>query len=195
MDNQFARLFWIINESMDRKIGTKAMRKKTLIFILLMTTVPILIAVALPAAFYLQFSYVTTWRYCAEFDDFAEEFQTVADYVLLESAGATGYYDVTRTKNGEKTLYDPENKCYLDLPAQVRAALERIDSKEAFPSKGSYLDLVYFYEKRVDFKQEGGSYKLVYSPDGKPAYWHSPDDGKTILVKSIGNGWYHVVLR
>ena len=153
------------------------------------------IITALPDAFYLQFSYVTTWRYCAEFDDFDEEFQAVAEYVLSESAGASGYYDVARTKNEEKTLYDPEIKRYLDLPAQVRAALERIDSKEAFPSKGSYLDLVYFYEKRVDFKQEGGSYKLVYSPDGKPAYWHSPDDGKTILVKSIGNGWYHVVLR
>jgi len=163
--------------------------------ILITVAAILLISAAIPAAIYLQFSYVTTWKYCAEFDDFAEEFQTVADYVLLESCGKSGYYDVSRTENGDKTLYDPKTKRYLDLPAEVSASLDRIDSKEAFPDKGSYLDLIYFYEHRVDFRKEGGSYKLVYSPEGKPTYWHSPDDGKTILVKTIGNGWYHVVAR
>lgn len=171
------------------------MRNKALIYILIAIAAPILIAAAIPAAIYLQFSYVTTWKYCAEFDDFAEEFQTVADYVLSESSGKTGYYDVSRTESGDKTLYDPETKCYLDLPAEVSASLDRIDSKEAFPNKDSDLDLIYFSGQCVRFKKEGGCYALVYSPEGKPTYWHSPNDGKTILVKTIGNGWYHVVAR
>lgn len=154
-----------------------------------------LITLAVPAAIYLQFSYVTTWKYCAEFDDFAEEFQTVADYVLLESSGKSGYYDVSRTENEKKTLYDSKTKQYLDLPAEVVTALDRIDSKDAFPNKDSCLDLIYFSGQCVRFKKEGGSYALVYAPEGKPTYWHSPDDGETVLVKTIGNGWYHVAVR
>lgn len=163
--------------------------------LLIMIAAVILIAAAIPAAIYLQFSYVTTWKYCAEFDDFAKEFQTVADYVLSEYSGKSGYCDVSRTENGEKTLYDSKTKRYLNLPAEVSAALDRIDSKEVFPNKDSCLDLIYFSGQCVRFKKEGGCYALVYAPEGKPTYWHSPDDGKTILVKTIGSGWYHVVVR
>ena len=163
--------------------------------ILITAAAILLISVAIPAAFCLQLSYVTTWKYCAEFDDFAEEFQTVADYVLSSVTDYDGFYCISRTDSGEKRLYDPETKYYLDCPPEVTAALQKICSKNAFPNKDSGLNLVYFYQQRVDFQKEGGNYKLVYSPEEKPTYWHSPTDGNSILVKTIGNGWYHIVIR
>lgn len=167
---------------------------KILNYFLIGISAAALIAAAIPAVIRLQFSYVTTWKYCAKFDAFSEEFQTVADYVLLESSGKSGYYDVSRTENGDRTLYDPKTKCYLDLPAGVNAALQKICSKKAFPNKDSSLQLIYFSENRVSFKKECGCYALVYSPEEKPTYWHSPTDGHSILVKTIGNGWYHIVI-
>lgn len=156
----------------------------------------VLLAVAaIPAGLFLSFSYAVTWKYCAEFDPFKREFQTVADYVLLESMGTDGFYNVSQTETGEKYLYDPQNKCRLDCPEEVISALSAIDSTDAFPDKASGLDIIYFSASQVKFQKEGGSYALVYSPAGKPTYWHSPADGHSILVKTIGNGWYHVVVR
>ena len=161
---------------------------------MILITVLILIAAAIPAAIYLQFSYITTWKYCAEFDDFAEEFQTVADYVLSSVTDYDGYYHISRTDSGEKVLYDPEAKRYLDLPAEVSAALQKICSKEAFPNKDSGLDDIHYVGYRVFFRKEGGIYTLIYSPNQTPTFV-MPDDGRSLVVKTIGNGWYHAVLR
>lgn len=162
--------------------------------ILITVAAILLISAAIPAAIYLQFSYVTTWKYCAEFDDFAEEFQTVADYVLSTVTDYDGFYYISRTDSGEKVLYDPENKRYPDLPADVSAALQKICSKKAFPNKDSGLDEIRYVGYRVFFRKEGGIYTLVYSPKETPTFV-MPDDGRSILMKAIGNGWYHVVVR
>lgn len=162
--------------------------------ILITVIVFLFIITAIPTAIYLQFSYVTTWKYCAEFDDFAEEFQAVADYVLSSVTDYDGFYCISRNDSGEKVLYDPETKHYLDLPAEVAAALQKICSKKAFPNKDSGLDEIHYIGYRVIFRKEGGIYTLVYSPEEAPTFV-TPTGGRSILVKTIGNGWYHVVVR
>lgn len=162
---------------------------------ILITVAAILfISAAIPAAIYLQFSYVTTWKYCAEFDAFSEEFQTVADYVLSTVTDYDGFYYISRTDSGEKLLYDPETKHYLDSPAEVTAALQKICSKKAFPNKDSGLNEIHYAGYRVFFRKEGGIYTLIYSPNQTPTFV-MPDDGRSLVVKAIGNGWYHAVFR
>ena len=162
--------------------------------ILITVAAILLISLAIPAAFCLQFSYVTTWKYCAEFDDFAEEFQTVADYILSSVTDYDGFYCISRTDSGEKRLYDPKTKHYLDCPPEITAALQKICSKNAFPSKDSGLDEIHYVGYRVFFRKEGGIYTLVYSPKEKPTLV-APADGRSLHVRAIGNGWYHVVVR
>ncbi len=132
------------------------------------------------------------WMFAAEYKDYASEFNTVKDYVLKNYPSDEGRsLSVTSTLNEHgRTLYEYETKEYAELPEKVKSALDTIAEK-AFLQNASVED-IWVYGNRVDFCTIKG-YRLVYSPDGKPTWLHTPDDGEEFRVKRIKDGWYHVM--
>ena len=142
------------------------------------------------------FSHANTWKWTAEYEEYASEFNTVKDYVLENYASEEGReLDVTSLLSAHgRTLYDRDTKEYAELPEPIQAALDTVD-ENAFPDKDSELDKICVRGERVDFCISYGTYHLVYSPDEKPTWFRSPDDETKIRVKRIKDGWYHVVKK
>lgn len=142
------------------------------------------------------FSHTNTWKWVAEYEDYASEFNTVKDYVLENYASEEErVLDVTTLLNEHgRTLYDRDTEEYAELPEPIQAALDAVD-ENAFPDKDSDLDKICVRGGRVDFCISSGTYRLVYSPDEKPTWFRSSDDETKIRVKRIKDGWYHVVKK
>lgn len=139
------------------------------------------------------FHYTNIWKGCADFDNYRDDFVIVKDYImsvypnedkkLLEISGIK-----------EKKLYDYDTKTYLNVPEEVLVSLNRI-CREGCPDKDTNLDTIRIRGDRISFEDlTNGRYALVYSPNEKPRWIHSPDENVKVKVKKIKSGWYHVIV-
>ncbi len=167
------------------------MNRKNLFSIVIIIVLTI---ATLYATLYLPFSYNNFWRFCADFKGYSGDFITVNDFVVSKYSEEVEKRFIVSSDEGHRSqLFDPDLKCYVDMPGDVLAAMKNIRA-HGFPDKDSNLDTVSINGNSVRFGIENGHYALVYSPDGKPTWLNSPDEDIKIKVKRIGNGWYHVTL-
>lgn len=143
--------------------------------------------------FFLLFSDAQTWGDSADYDQYAQDFQVVKDYIQAQYPGAYDKYLSVGYKDSVY-LYDPETGEYLQLPSEVLSSLEAID-RHGFPSKDARLDVIRIHGDRITFCTTNGQYALVFSPSRKPTWVNSPDETVIASVKPIGDGWYHVATR
>ncbi len=128
------------------------------------------------------------WKYSAEYEEFADDFNKVKDYIAETYSNKSDKW----VSISSKGIFNPETKSYLILPDDVAASLEVI-RKGAFPDKDSDLDVIRIHEGRISFCISSGVYALVYSPEQKPKWVNSPNEEERVKVKSLGDGWYHVL--
>ncbi len=143
----------------------------------------------------LLFSYSHLWAHSADYDHYADDFHTVKNYCQTQFPDeADKWLYVSHSRDHGHRLYDPDTNDYLEMPDDVLAALESI-CFNGFPHKDAALDAIRIQGDRVSFCIENGQYALAFSPNEKPSWVNSPDEGAEVKVKSLGNGWYHVVRR
>lgn len=140
--------------------------------------------------FFLQFNHTRLWAHAADYDNYADDFHVVKDYIQAKFPGEYGK-SIYVSSNGGTQLYDPDTNEYLQLPSDVLASLEAI-LRNGFPHKDADLGKIMIHKDRISFCTTKGQYALVYSPSQKPSWVNSPDDAAMTRIKSIGNGWYHV---
>lgn len=162
--------------------------KKRILWIL--TT--LLIVVAIFGIKLMIVNYNHFWKYSADYENFANDFDLVKNYITAVFPNESDkWLSVSNDGNGEVTLFDPETKSYLILPSDVVSSLTSIRNN-AFPDKDSSFDTIRIHENRISFCISSGEYALVYSPDQKPTWVNSPSENSKVTVKSIQDGWYHV---
>jgi hypothetical protein len=132
------------------------------------------------------------WKYSADYVDFANEFNLVKNYIAEEFPNETDKL-LTVSNNGRESvsLFDPETKTYLVLPAEISASLKTIRNN-AFPDKDSNFDTIRIQDERIAFCISNGEYALVFSPEKKPTWVNSPNEVSRVKLKAIQDGWYHV---
>ena len=134
------------------------------------------------------FHYTSLWAYNVEYEEYSADLDLVRDFVLTQCPDDTPRrFDVIRNAPNGLELSG------TGLPDDVQAAFENI-VRNAFPHKDAPLDSISVHNGRVSFDTFNGLYALVYSPDKEPTYVNSPDENEEIRVKSIGDGWYHVII-
>lgn len=155
-------------------------------------TAACLLFVAYNVVLLLMWNYTETWEFAAEYEEYASEFNVVKDYIAGQYASEERQIlSVTSPLNEHgRTLYDHDTKEYAELPENVKNALDTI-AEEAFTQKAP-IETIHVYGNRINFRTMQGYY-LVYSPDEKPTWLHSPDDETDFKVKRIKDGWYHMV--
>ncbi|MBE6607367.1 MAG: hypothetical protein E7633_02255 [Ruminococcaceae bacterium] len=139
-------------------------------------------------------NYNHIWKYCANYEEYADEFNLVKDYIEAEFPNETNKYLSINSYGGRLKVYDPDTKEYLQFPDDVKSALYVIN-RNGFPDKDSNFDIIRIHKGRISFGIENGQYALVFSPNNKPKWVNSPDEDNKIRVKSIGDGWYHVTIN
>ena len=164
--------------------------KKCIKWLLIALTIVIIVSFLGRALFFLQFSYVHRWAYCADYDHYADDFNCVKDYVQTQYPDEYDKY-LSISYYGGIRLYDPDADAYLELPADIHAALEAI-GRNGFPYKDANWDVIRIHGDRITFGIVNGQYALVYSPNSKPTWVNSPEETQRARVKTIGDGWYHV---
>lgn len=133
------------------------------------------------------------WNYQVDFEEYAEEFNLVKDYMLQQYPdGGDKGLSVSVSNQEEVKLYDYELEQYVECPKEVAAAIVRLN-REAFSYKSCGLDYITLSGKQVFFEIELNPYAVVYSPEEKPKRESAQAD-KRCLVKSIGDGWYHMTV-
>ena len=156
----------------------------------------ILILAAIPVSLIIYTHNVMNWKIAADFENYSAEFNLVKDYIKsIFPNEADKYVTVVANKGDKILLYDPDTSEYLSVPDDVEAALRLLRDK-AFCDKDANFDIIRIHNERILFCIEKGYYAVVYSPDEKPTwlrYNHRNDkDDNPVIVKSLGNGWYHV---
>ena len=144
-----------------------------------------------PIAWY---SYTVTWKYEAEYEKYADDFNTVKNYIAKEFPNESDKLLLVSTakEHDGLTLYDVYEEKYLNLPSDVSTSLELIE-QNAFPDKDSNFYDIRIQKDRIAFGIECGHYELVYSPNKKPTWLGIPKENETVKAKKAGTGWYHVV--
>ena len=142
---------------------------------------------------FISYVHVETWKYCAEYEQYEDDFNLVKDYIATEFPHELDKW-LSVSNNGGKgiTLYNPDIREYLVLPDDVASSLDTI-CRNGFPNKDSNLDVIKIHEGRISFCISNGEYALVYSPEEKPTWVNSPFENTGVKVKKIQDGWYHVV--
>lgn len=164
--------------------------KKILIPIIILIVFGI-ISISVPFAMYNAF----TWKWTADFNGYSNQFNLVKDYISSEFPNESDKYLVVVTNKGEKTmLFDPNTKKYLSMPDEIGKALDLIDD-EAFRHKDSNFYSIRIHNDRISFCISSGQYALVYSPSERPTWVNSHTEDNKARVRSIGDGWYHVVKK
>ncbi len=167
--------------------------KKLIGFIVVAIVIVILVVNILymiPVAF---FSYIGTWKYTAEYEAYADEFHLVKDYFIEAFPEESDRsWLISNYKDQGIRVYDANAKAYVSVPGEVRAALDTID-RCAFSDKDSDFDRIRIQEGRISFGIANHRYALVFSPEQKPTWVNSPNEKFDSKIKSIGQGWYHVV--
>ncbi len=164
---------------------------RILVILLIAFAVNFVVNFVIPLAI---FSYNHFWKYSADYENYAYDFNLVKNYVAEKYSGESDKrLDVSRDfYSGVIRLYDPETESYLALPGDVAASLTSID-KNAFPDKDSNLYSIRIQDNRISFCIFNGEYALVYSPNQKPSWVNSPNENSKAKAKKIQDGWYHVV--
>ncbi len=169
------------------------MNKKIIWIVVGACVLVLLILCLIPISKIAFFIYASTWKYCADFENYKAEFVLVKDYVeayMGENTGtlSVGYYAGEHPYD----LYDPRTGQYLDCPPDVRQAL-RVICYSGFPCKDSQFEYISRDKNAVTFHIISGPYRLVYSPEKKPTIeTHSWNE--MVVRKKIKDGWYHVTL-
>lgn len=137
-------------------------------------------------------NYNHSWKYSADYKNFADDFDLVKNYITTTfPTESDKWLSVTNDEDGEATLFNPETESYLVLPGDVVSSLTSI-RKSAFTDKDSNFDTIRIHENRISFCISNGEYALVYSPDQKPSWVNSPNENTRVKIKAIQDGWYHV---
>ncbi len=173
----------------------KKLKLAIAIILLVMVSWILMALLFMPELVFAQFfSVASRWHDCAEYKEYKREFAAVKDYILeyyhdeaLPRELLVRYNDSAE----EVSIYDQTNEVSIDCPPYIYLELKTIITS-AFNSD-NYLDYISIEENRIAFVSYHQRYALVYSIDGKkPTYLASPKD-KSIHVKRLGGGWYHVV--
>lgn len=158
--------------------------------------VPILlltVIVCIPIVMLSIFNYNHLWKLSADFENYADDFNAVKNYIEAEFPNESDKYLCVSSASSShgRGLFDPDTKEYLQVPSDIISSIDTI-SREGFPDKDSTFDVIRIHEGRISFCIENGQYALVYSPNQKPSWVNSPNEDWEVFVKSIGEGWYHV---
>lgn len=162
---------------------------KKLIIFAVVSVLIICAAISIP---YVLIFNTNKWIYAAEYDEYADEFNLIKDYVLEEYPNETDKWLSVTSGSEPNRLFDPDSD--LDSPDEINEALTLV-CRNAFPHKDSYLEVIRIHGNRVSFCIPNGQYALVYSPDEKPSWVNSPTETNGVFVKKIGDGWYHVSMN
>ena len=169
-------------------------KSKYRIILPLVALCPFLILFILVLVLVLVLNHGHVWKYSADFEKYSTDFIKVKDYVSEQYSEDYGkWFFVSITDEQGSTLYDPDTNNTVELPDEVRKSLENIDDF-GFPDKDANLYTIRVHGERVTFAIEAGNYALVYSPNEKPTWLHSPDEDNDVKVRKIGDGWYHVLV-
>ena len=134
------------------------------------------------------------WRHKADYNEYRNDFQTIADLVLTEYEDAR--YDKNERmefligRNGND-YYISNNGVILKLSDSEQKSMNNVI--KAFEYEYSYPSEIDVRRNRVSFHITAGQYALVYSEDGsEPDYLNKPTEDTKIHVRSIDGKWYHV---
>lgn len=160
--------------------------------ILLTLTMFLIVFASVFVVEFMMFDYNHTWKYSADYENFANDFDLVKNYIITEFPGESDKW-LSVSNNGSKgiMLFDPNTENYLVLPEDVASSLASIRNN-AFPNKDSDFDTIRIQKERISFCISNGEYALVYSPGKKPMWVNSPSEDSKVKVKAIQDGWYHV---
>ena len=140
----------------------------------------------------ISFHYSNTWKLCADYEEYADDFNLVKDYITTKFPNETDkVIIVSYNKENGNGLYDPDNMFFLTLPSDVASALNTI-CLNGFPNKDSTLGSIRINKEKISFVVDKGNYALVYSPDKRPSRFYKDGGTKT---QKIQDGWYHVVKK
>ncbi len=161
--------------------------------------IPLLAAIIYVLAYYVipyaMFIYNDIWHYSADYEEYADDFNLVRDYFATEFPSETGrWIAISNEGSPGIKVFDTDTKEYVSVPGDVISSLEIIRN-DAFRHKDSLFDAIGIHGDRISFCIENHHYALVYSPNEKPTWVNSPDEDDAVRVKSIGDGWYHVVKK
>lgn len=156
--------------------------------IFLISTLIILVIVSVLAVSFMVFRYTHLWALSADYEGFEDDFNSVKNY-LAEKYPNESDKCLSVSKKG---IFDIDAETHLDLPNDVAESFQSI-YKSAFVHKDSNFNTIRIHEGRISFCILNGQYALVYSPDEKPKWVNSPNEEEKVKVKSLGDGWYHVV--
>ena len=135
-------------------------KKGFLIVFLIVTLIGILYVVNLGVVWGI-FSNLNMWKNSADFENYTSEFSVVKDYVKEQYSSENGKWVVVSITDAQgRTLFDPDDNDYIDIPSEVRVSLETI-CDYGFPSKDSVLDVIRIHGNRVSFCIANGRYALV----------------------------------
>lgn len=154
----------------------------------------IVVIAAIQVGKLLLFRYTSLWQYAANYEECADDFNVVKNYVRKEFPGESD--KILFVSNNDSVgrgigLFNTDTLTFLQLPSDVRSSLERIWDN-GFSHKDAKFDVIRIQGDRIFFGIENGQYALVYSPNEKPAWVNSPNEDDAVKVRSIGDGWYHV---
>lgn len=169
--------------------------KKSVIWISVILLILAVVFVCIPQVFILLFHNTSMWAYSADYNNYADDFRTVKNYIQTEYPEETDkWLDVSHSGDHGHRLYDPDVDGYLEIPSDVLSSLDVI-CDHGFPYKDAVFDVIRIHGDRISFCIENGQYALVFSPNEKPSWVNSPNENSEVKVKSIGDGWYHVTKR
>lgn len=174
----------------------KQFSKKPAIWILLILITLVIVIACIQIGKLWLFRYSSFWMYTANYEEYAVDFNVVKNYIEVEFPSESkkcllvSYNDSVGRGIG---LFDIDTDTFLQLPSDVRSSLEKI-CDNGFSHKDAKFDTIRIHEGRISFCIENGQYALVYSPRQQPSWVNLPSEDDAVKVKSIGNGWYHIVI-
>lgn len=138
------------------------------------------------------FDYVSDWKYNVEnFEYYQQDFETVVNFCLEYDENSNYSEAIMFSFSANKeSLFCYNNNKRIEIPEEYKLSFRRIS--EAFPHKDAYLDTITCLNGIVYFETDNSLYSVVYSPNGKPKYLDSVNEGKS---KKIVENWYHVIRK
>lgn len=166
----------------------KKIFRKSIMWVIIILSLTIIFGFCIKIGTQLMFSYTSLWKYSANYEDNADDFHVVKNYIEAEFSSENDKW-LSVSSFG---IYDPDTNAYLQLPSEVALSLQAI-YRNGFPDKDANFDIIRIHSDRISFGIENGRYALVYSPNQKPSWLNSPNEDFDVRVKPIKDGWYHVV--
>ncbi len=133
------------------------------------------------------------WRFCADYERYADDFNFVKEYITAEFADKSDdSVLITVGYNAEQIrLYDTEAQKYLSIPDDILLSISSI-AKNGFPSGATWAYII-TCGGNVLFGVDARGCALVYSPEENTAWVDLFYPNASVKIKEIEDGWYHVV--